>query len=205
MSCLGHQAFHQRVGCLSFLIKLVENTEKLNLEENPSLFGLVYNSSEERCAFFNQHWSLRILIFILQDINILRNDIVVNKHSQLRNKVKLSLNNFFFLVFGLELVVVGVVELLSKLIKFSTLLLSLLLVFLDLSFLLCLNGEHFTFTVFVKHFVHDVCELKCVSQELEIMLLMIKHFDGILRNRGKVVLENVTLKDLGISLVSFIV
>lgn len=137
---------HQGVICLIFLNEIVEDWQRFNLEEDPSLLGLSYNPPEECNTVLNQTRILTELLLILQNVDIFWDDVVVNQDGELRHKVKASFTILFLLLIFVKLSIVWKVNIFLILfeivivdVEFS-ILSGLLLILLDLPFSLSLDG-----------------------------------------------------------------
>ena len=86
----------------------IENGECLNLEEDPSLLGLVDDSLEERGGCLDQEWVFFWLILVFKHVEILINDVIVDKGWKFREKVELSLDDELFFRFFIHLFIIEI-------------------------------------------------------------------------------------------------
>lgn len=61
-------------------LELAKSCQGLDLEKDPSLFGLVYNSLEEGSASLDQERVSLVLIFVAEDVDVLVDDLVVHEN-----------------------------------------------------------------------------------------------------------------------------
>jgi hypothetical protein len=59
-------------------LEFTKNGQSLNLKEDPSLLCLVDDPLEEAGACLDKEWVLLVLLFVLQDVDVLADDLVIN-------------------------------------------------------------------------------------------------------------------------------
>lgn len=154
--------FHQVVVGLILCLKFRERSQSRDLEEDPILLRLIDNSFKESGTSLNQEGVLLELILMAQDVNVLRDDLVIYQDRELTHEIELSFYILLFLFFVfllLEVLELFIGEFLNLLVTFLIVVLSLLFWLLDLSLFLRIDSQNFTSRVLIKHFQHYVSEL----------------------------------------------